>query len=230
MASEVSLARLVDRHLVGFGEAGDDPVDPIAADSAGQNSVDADAVGSDFACKRGGQSEHRSFRGRVGGAVRIADLGRNGRHVNDHATAFRTHQANHFTAGDESGRRVDREDQIPVLGPEFCHRRRRTRDTAIVDEQVDRAGPGDQGDNLVLICEVARDKCRTNLGSKLLAVSDIDVGDDDFVAICLRLAGDGSADAAGCRCDERTLLHGFPSCPEFQLHRSDRLRIKVRSR
>ena len=112
--------------------------------------------------------------------------------------------------------------EIPVLGPEFCHRCRRTSDTAIVDEQVDRAGLGDQGDDFVLVCEVARDKCRTYLRSKLLATGGIDVGDDDVVAICFRAAGDGSADTAGCRRDEYTLLHGFLLCTKFQLHRSDR--------
>src|SRR6478736_2899663 len=225
MASEVGFARFIDRDLVGLGEAGNNAVNALAADSAGQNSVDADAVGSDLARKRGGQSEHRSFRGCVGGAVRVTDLGRDGCHVDDHTAAFRTHQTDHFAAGDESGRRVDCEDEIPVLGPEFCHRCRRTSDTAIVDEQVDRAGLGDQGDDLVLICEVARDKCRTYLRSKLLATGGIDVGDDDVVAICFRAAGDGSADAAGCRRDEYTLLHGFLLCTKFQSHRSDRLRV-----
>src|SRR6266404_2936267 len=225
MASKVGFARLVDRHPVGLGEAGNNAVNAIAADSAGQNGVDADAVGSDLARKRGGQSEHRSFRGSVGGAVWIADLGRNGRHVDDHATTLRTYQTNHFTAGDESGRHVDCEDEIPVRGPKLCHRRRRASDTTIVDEQVDRAGPGYQGYNLVLVSEVARDKCRTDLRSKLFAVGGIDVRDDDVVAICFRAAGDGSADAAGCRRDEYTLLHSFLPCTKFQLHRSDRLRV-----
>src|SRR5207245_161663 len=94
----------------------DDAADARALDEAGEDRVDADAVGAELHRQRAGEADHAPFGGGVGAPEREAELAGGGAEVDDAAPAGLAQGGDGPAGAVEHRREIDLQGGVELLG------------------------------------------------------------------------------------------------------------------